>query len=335
MLSGGIHVPRDVDDRERAGRPGALQGGAGRSLRWLSANLEAFAPCPEGRLEEWGVKAFGELALVYAYLQEWSHPALAEHLPAWRSFLVERSDDPVFAQRARKSPATALAYLIPYLMLRSTGHRSAYHEDTLALLGRRNLLRAAELVPYRVMEREHALWKSGWARQEPRWRRLARATPLLRCDSLALLDDDAAYSATHTLFYLTDFGNREADLSPAELDRAVDTVECLLLHYVRTGHWDLVGELLVNLNSLRRCGSPIYEAAVRAYHAAWRPDGTVPGTRREAGPSPERAAAGARRQRDGRGAKVSRLFRRRYHPTLVAVLYCATALNPRSGRVGA
>ena len=177
-------------------------------------------------------------------MQEWSHPSLAGHLPAWRSFLVGRSEDPAFSQRARKSPATDFAYL----MLRSTGPRSTHHEETLVLLRRRNLLRAAELVPYRVIEREHALWKSGWMRHEQSWRHLARATPLLRCDSLALLDDDAAYSAIHALFYVTDFGNREAALSPAELDRAVDTVECLLIHYVRTGHWDLVGELSIPTN---------------------------------------------------------------------------------------
>jgi hypothetical protein len=325
-----IQVAPGADENDRASPTGPIQNGACRSLRWLTANLEAFDPCPGGRLEEWGVKAFGELALVYACLREWDRPGLSEHLPAWRSFLVDRCEDPIFAQRARKGPATAFAYLVPYLMLRSTGYRSGCHEETLALLARRKLLRAPELVPYRLMEREHALWKSGWMRREPAWRRLARATPLLRCRSLALLDDEAAYSATHTLFYLTDFGNREADLGPVELERAADTVECLLVHYVRIGHWDLVGELLVNLHSLRRWGSPICEAAARAYHAAWRDDGTVPGTRDEA-PTKGREA-GAGRGPGRRWTKASPLFRQRYHPTLVAVLYCAAALNARVGR---
>jgi hypothetical protein len=279
------------------------------------------------------VKAFGELALVYAYLQEWRNPALSEHLPLWRTFIIKHLEDPAFAQLARKRPAIAFAYLIPYLMLRATGYRSAYHEETLRLLRRGNLLRAAEVVPYRVLEREHALYKSGWTRDEPRWRHLARATVLLQCNNPAAWDDEAAYSVTHTLFYLTDFGNRDAHLSLSELDRAVDTVECLLLHYWRIGHWDLVGELLVNLNCLRNCGSPIYEAAARAYHAAWREDGTVPGTHRAIRASPARGEAARQLDRDKAVTrKTSALFRLRYHPTLVAVLYCATAINTRSGR---
>ena len=293
----------------RSNRYGHLQGGARRSLDWLSRNLETFSPGPGGLPDEWRVKAFGELALVYAYLQEWRHPALGEHLPVWRTFIIEHLEDPAFAQLARKRPAIAFAYLIPYLMLRATGYRSAYYEETLRLLRRGNLLRAAEVVPYRALEREHALWKSGWTRDEPRWRHLARATVLLQCDNPAAWDDEAAYSVTHTLFYLTDFGNRDAHLSASERDRAVDTVECLLLHYWRIGHWDLVGELLVNLNCLRNCGSPIYEAAARAYHAAWRDDGTVPGTQRAMRASPVRGEAAGpldrEKARDKEGFSIS------------------------------
>jgi hypothetical protein len=302
----------------RSNRFRQLQGRARRSLHWLSRNLEAFSPRPGGLPEDWRLKAFGELALVYAYLQEWRPPALREHLPVWRTFIIEHLEDPAFAQLARKRPAIAFAYLIPYLMLRATGYRSDYHEETLRLLRRGNLLRAAEVVPYRALEREHALWKSGWTRDEPRWRHLARATVLLQCNNPAAWDDEAAYSVTHTLFYLTDFGNRDAHLSQSERDRAVDTVECLLLHYWRIGHWDLVGELLVNLNCLRNGGSPIYEAAARAYHAAWRDDGTVPATQKAIRAAPVRKEADP--------------FRLRYHPTLVAVLYCATAINTGFGR---
>jgi hypothetical protein len=188
------------------------------------------------------------------------------------------------------------------------------------------------VVPYRALEREHALWKSGWTRDEPSWRRLARATVLLQCDNPAAFDDEGAYSVTHTLFYLTDFGNREAPLRRSERDRAVDTVECLLLHYWRIGHWDLVGELLVNLNCLRKRGSPIYEAAARAYHAAWRDDGSVPGTQRAMRASRGREVAGPRDGGKAATRKASRPFRLRYHPTLVAVLYCATAINTGFGR---
>ena len=66
----------------------------------------------------------------------------------------------------------------------------------------------------------------------------------MKAGSYVRLDDEAAYAITHTLFYLTDFGGRGAALSHRQRERAVDLVEVLLLHYWRTGRWDLVGELL-------------------------------------------------------------------------------------------
>jgi hypothetical protein len=220
-------------------------------------------------------------------------------------------------QLPRKRRAIALAYLMPYLMLRRTGYRSAYHEETLRLLRRWRELRSVELVPYRVLDREHALWASGWTRAEPDWYRLARATALSRCVDPLGFDDDAAYSVTHTIFYLTDFGNRPSPLSASALEAAVDTLEHLLLHYWRKGHWDLVGELLASLNCLAACGSPIYGGAASAYHSAWRVDGMVP---------PKRQPAEAEKD-ERREHKRQRLFRLSYHPTLVAVIYCATAMK--------
>jgi hypothetical protein len=130
------------------------------------------------------------------------------------------------------------------------------------------------------------------------------------------LDDEAAYAITHALFYLTDFGVRPAPLKAVEMNRVVDLVEGLLLHYWRTGNWDLVGELLVNLNCIDlncfdRCCSDIYAGAAGAYDAAWRADGAL---------SPRRSNVGG-------ASGDEETFGTCYHPTLVAVLYCATGMN--------
>ena len=50
-----------------------------------------------------------------------------------------------FAQFPRKSSATAFAYVFPYLMLRATGYRSSFYEETLQLLRRRERLRNADI----------------------------------------------------------------------------------------------------------------------------------------------------------------------------------------------
>jgi hypothetical protein len=296
-----------------------------RSLEWISGNLDRFTPLANGRLDESRLKAFSELALVYSYLHQWPHPALRDEAGAWSEFMKDWCTTPVIAQMPRKRRAVAIAYLLPYLMLRVTGYRCTYHEETLALLKRSKDLRPPELVPYRALELVHALWKSGFVREEPAWRRLAGATLLLKAGSHVGLDDEAAYAITHALFYLTDFGDRPVPLSARQLRRALDLVDDLLLHYWRTGHWDLVGELLTNLNCLDGHSTVIYAGASRAYEAVWGTDGTMPPKRRTQEPS---ASAAGRED----------IFGVRYHPTLVAVLYGATAMNAirrNAGREGA
>ena len=50
--------------------------------------------------------------------------------------MVEWCTAPVLTQMPRKRRAVGFAYLLPYLMLRATGYRSDYHEQTLVLLER-------------------------------------------------------------------------------------------------------------------------------------------------------------------------------------------------------
>jgi hypothetical protein len=304
----------------------ALRLAGGRSLQWLDRRLQTFSPCQGGYPEAWRLKAFGELALVFTYLQEWRCLPL-RYLRSWRAFIIDQLDDPAYGQLARKQPTAAFAYLAPYLMLRSSGFRSAYLEDTMRMLTRRQLLTTAEMVPYRKLEREHALWKSGYSRREPPWLQLARPTALLRSGNPLGWDDDVAYSITHTLFYLTDFGNRPGNLTSRELQRAIAVVECLLIHYCRTGNWDLVGELLVNLNCLSRADSPLHEAGAQRYRSSWRNDGAVPPHRRRGETSEEERSPPPSEHTPGKRKPSRASFRRHYHSTLVAVLYCATAAN--------
>jgi hypothetical protein len=293
---------------------------ASQSLDWLTFHINEFAPCRDGQIDEFGLKAFSELAFAYVYLREWRHQfGVAEkHLPVWRSFLHRFCENPEFAQFPRKSSATAFAYVFPYLMLRATGYRSSFYEETLQLLRRRDCLRNVELVPYRVLDREHSLWKSGFLKDEPNWHALFKATALGSPHGPLNFDDEATYSVTHTLFYVTDLGNRHLILALTQRRKIIELVECLLIHYWRRQNWDLVGELLINLNCLGVRKSGAYEEAARAYHGAWRIDGTVP---------PKRARVGATQKQSERKG-----FRWCYHPTLVAVLYCGTAIHAITDR---
>jgi hypothetical protein len=73
-------------------RYAALESGAKRSLDWLNHRLNAFSPV-EGS-DDFALKAFAELALVYAYLEGWEQLALRQHLPRWRAFVIEQCEKP-------------------------------------------------------------------------------------------------------------------------------------------------------------------------------------------------------------------------------------------------
>jgi hypothetical protein len=136
------------------------------------------------------------------------------------------------------------------------------------------------------------------------------------------VDREAAYAITHTLFYLSDWGRRPPPFDEAEAERVTRILECLIVHYWRLRHWDLLGELLANRVSMPVRSSRLATSASAAFLNAWRPDGCIPGEGREIkgidkSPPSERE---------------SLIFHACYHSTLVGVLYCVSALESTSLR---
>jgi hypothetical protein len=287
---------------------------AAGGLEWVDRHLEKFSPVENRRLDEFAFKRFAELTVLTSYLHESSIHAFAPYVTKWTTFITECCAMPSVAQVPRKRPAVGFGFMIPYLLMRGTDYRNDYYEDTLSLLKRWRLLRPVELVPYRALEREYTLWKSGYFRREPNWRPLMKATLLLQQVAPWGFDDESAYAVTHTLFYLTDFGRRAAPLKPIEYNQVRNLVDSLLLHYWRTGNWDLVGELLICLNCLPLCHSEIGFGASRAFHGAWETDGAMP---------PDAVIVPQHGIPDGDDSR----FTRCYHPTLVALLYSAIAMT--------
>jgi hypothetical protein len=178
-------------------------------------------------------------------------------------------------------------------------------------------------VPYRVLDREFFFWKAGCARREPNWYHRYRATSLGTQCCPAYLDLESAYSVTHTLFYLTDFGGRPLMLPDRDTRYIRRLVGALLVHYVRAGNWDVLGELLMLVPSVGGCNSAIYGLAAEAFARARRADGALPANTSAATAVLEASES----ERD------DLCFQHCYHTTLVALFYYLVSL--RSGRAGA
>jgi hypothetical protein len=306
------------------------------SLEWLNTNIDCFSTELASDLGEPRIKALSELAIAYAWLDDCRRRAsslansipLQQSLELWRTFIIKECEAVAYGQSARRRPALAFCYLLPYLALRPSGYQSSYHEDTIRLWRRWGYPAVSETVPYRVLDRQYFLRKFGVLKREPGWRSLYDKTTLARTRCIAYLDRADAYSITHTLFYLTDFGNRPLLLPDSEQTRIKEIVEALLVHYWRTSYWDLVGELLINLKCLKLGMSICYTGASDAFQRVWLKDGSVPPHRIESEPDNVDPTNNGRGPDEDKGPdERSKIFRRYYHTTLVGALYCAVTLS--------
>ncbi|MBS4198558.1 hypothetical protein KHA93_02705 [Bacillus sp. FJAT-49732] len=290
------------------------------SLEWIDRNLHRFSPVRSGDLDEWDVKSFSELCFLYIHLKHWDHPLTENILPKWFDFLRFHLEHPVFAQMARKRPISSFPFVFPYLKLRSGGYRNEYYEQTLEMIERWGYFKSIEVVPYRAFDLVYTYWKSGWLEKEPDWEKLYMDTVMARSQNSFCIDVDSAYSITHTIFYLTDMGNRPAPISKLHFDRSIQLVESLLIHYWRIGHWDLMGELLINLNNIGYTNTLLLNGAQKAFHKVWRNNGALPSMR-----TPQVINYEPYSEEE---------FQNCYHTTLVGLFYCATTLNRMNSAVG-
>jgi uncharacterized protein DUF6895 len=298
---------------------------AARGLRWLSGNLDRFSPIDKtGGAPE--ITPFAELAILFERLHSSKYAPFAErlglsgHLPRWGRFIARQLNDRAYAELPRRMPAGSYNLLLPYLMLRATGYRRAFHEESLRRMTERGDGRFIELVPYRIVDREYFLWRAGVAAEEPDWARLYAETLLARIPNALHVDKEGTYAITHTLFYLTDWGRRPPPFDPEELDRVSHIVDCLAVHYWRMRHWDLLGELLLARAGLGPGESRLLSEACAAFLGAWRPEGYVLGEGVE--------VPGLRESPQTAHAQI--IFGECYHTTLVAILFCIAVLDRRS-----
>nr|WP_161515203.1 hypothetical protein [Priestia megaterium] len=262
-----------------------------------------------------------ELSLVYSYIKKCNIINFPNNTDVIFSFICSQFENPLYAQMPRKNPIDSYPCLVGYLMLRATGYQNPYYEETLEFLKRNGYLYACEEYPYRILERNLLLWRSKYLTQEPEWYSVYQSSILAEEVNPIYLDDMHVYCITHTLFYLTDFGNRPLRLPNKEIRRIVHLLESLLLHYVRIGNWDLVGELLINLTSLNQNNSIIYSECSTIFQSVWKQDGSVP--------------------RNKEIVQLSHtytneeLFNGHYHSTIVGIMYCITALRHAGGEKSA
>jgi hypothetical protein len=178
---------------------------------------------------------------------------------------------------------------------------------------------ATEEVGFRDLDLRHLLDLGGYRHQLPSYRSLYRQTVLGRGGPPLSFNPMDAYSVTHTIFYLSDFGARPIDAIPErELPQVHWVVQTLLGQYLVMEDWDIVAELLLTASCLRwKPPDSLYTAAWNGLLSAQRADGSIPSRSFEedslaALPDVERRAYA---------------FEHSYHTTLVAAIAGFTTLE--------
>ncbi len=132
-------------------------------------------------------------------------------------------------------------------------------------------------------------------------------------------DSHEAYRITHTLFHITDFGQRRMELTEAERLRALTLVDRMTDYFISIGYWDLIAELMLSQHCLgqdpTRTRSGV--AGVKALLAVQTADGRIPARYVE--------------QRPPETLPPVSLFRYAYHTTLVTALVSMISLAPLGG----
>lgn len=305
----------------RRARHDTLADGA---LEWLGSNLEGFSPLGAvGEREDAEKhKGFVELALLVWRLRREPRAAGHPQLGRLLDFVAAVFAVDAFRERLMRLDDLFVTYALLYGVLHEAGRiDDPWEHRRMQRFVDCSTVQVSERSAHRVLEVRQVLDAAGLRHALPSYRALAARTILARPLTLVRATEHDAYSVTHDVFYLSDWGcSPVRGLSATALRRARRTIDDLLGMHVYARHWDLVGELLLAAHFLGDTRSAFSSCARRALRGAQLRDGAVPG------PSYDPTEAEVREDVE-RSAYV---FKECYHPTLVAALVGSLCPDPNA-----
>ena len=280
------------------------------ALTWIDTHLNRFDPIGAGVEPDTAkLKPLVELAVLCTSLLP--HGTFREDRRVHRFLQLVRHtyDNAIFRERVFRSGSEFIPYTLLATALQRGGlARNDDHRQLQYVVDHGNVA-TTERLPHRTLDLRHVLDGAGLRHRLPSYARLYRDTMLAKGINPISASSFDAYSVTHTLFYLTDWGAEPATAIPAShRPRARWLVEQMLGMTIRRGDWDLAGEFLLSCHCLGITDSPLYAVGWQALDGAQWPDGAMPGP----GYNPAKAAE------QDEPSLATYLFDECCHTTLVA-----------------
>ncbi len=235
-----------------------------RAVAWLAARrglLDPRSTQPDRVL--FTRKALIETAFLMGLRARLDHTPLDGDYAAIFEQVEDIAAQPSYREMIARDEQALLLYAGTYAALRLCGREDPELRRIIQQAVDGGYAAAFERVPYRQLDLLHTLYLCGIEHDLPPMDEVLPFTLLCRRPNVLKLADRDIYAITHTLFYATDFGQREPvwprGYSPG---RAVELLEALLVLAEARANADLVGELLCCLYCL---GTTASEAADRAW----------------------------------------------------------------------
>jgi hypothetical protein len=299
-----------------------------RALGWIESNFEYFEPF-QGGIEPDGYreKALMELAILCMCLYRVPRFSSNALVHRFLKFIAEAYSAPLYRERLFRVEGAFVPHALLIVALDTCGYLvDDPLRDRFQALVERSCISFVERVPYRALEVRHILDVGSFRHSLPSYSALCRSSMAVKPLNVIYMTDSDAYSITHALIYLSDFGSRPIPaLRPAELKRLRWTLEHLLGMYIHKRDWDITGELLLSCQAVDWTTSDFYALGWRAMLDAQQLDGAFPGP--------------TFKQEDMEGLDEGKrreyLFKQDYHTTLVAALFGALCKPPATGESNA
>ena len=319
MMAGGVSISdiamADAAQAEEAHR--GLRHLARQACGWMSHpdTLRYLAPGHTGLPVIPKAKAATELALLRLL---WARVRPGDRgLAAVTAAVDEIWADPSMAEKVPVTSRYYRQYALIYCALAPPGAQP--HLRIKRELAPRGHLPAYGKSAYLRLEARYYADLAGLDHDFESYRELYENSVLARATEL-ITDSHEAYQVTHTMFHITDFGNRPVELTEPQRQQALILIDQMTDYFVADEYWDLIAELLLCQHLLgqdptrTRSGA----AGVRSLLAVLTPDGRIPA----------RYAA----KRPPQTEPPLRLFQFAYHTTLVTALVSLLALASDSDR---
>lgn len=314
MRGARLNAPSDVSDPVSAKAHVAH-----RALDWIYEHLDCFEPFQGNtKPQELKLKAIDELALLCLCLQRLPMFSEDPRVREFLQFLRGISRIPLIREATFRIPNGFVLYSYLTVVSQVSGDNSdeEYWQRVQKLIEHSNVT-YTERPAFRMLDLRYLLDLGQFAHNVPSYKALYRNTILSKPLNPIYVTDAEAYSITHALFYLGDFGSCPISIIPSSHTNQICwLVEILLGMYLHTANWDLAGELLLSCHCLGRTTSEFYALGWHALKAAQWPDGAVPGP-----------AYDANHGQDSQQERVY-IFDKCYHTTLVAALAGAVCCAP-------